>query len=435
MRIAFAALSFLVIGFSAAFADDLSGTWTGYWVKDHDPLPVTVTFANAGGSFTGKFDSDALQVADIPFSAVGDNSGNVHFELKGDQTTTEFDGTLAGNVIKGVFTEGARKGAFILDRATSPAPVFATRDVSFADNGTKLAGTLLLPTTPGKHPAILFLQGSGPEGRWANRWLAQKFVDAGFVALIFDKRGVGQSGGDWQKADFDALASDAVAGVRFLQIQPEVDTKLVGIYGHSQGGTIVPLVADDAGNLAFVIASAAGGLPPADVERYSIENNIGYSTLPADEKIAAKAYIDALIGAAYRGEDRTTLDALAEADKVQNWYFDPPPPESFYWNFSRRIASFDPSRAWRKVKTPVLLVYGLKDERVPPKQSAAAIGRALKVGHNDKVMVRYFPQADHTFTVVNPAKTGGWPQHQLDFASFLVNWARQQVRANPASPR
>lgn len=124
MRIAFAAFSFLVLWLGAAFSDDLSGTWSGYWVKDHDPLPVTVTFATAGGSFTGKLDSDALQVAGIPLSAVNESGGNIHFELKGDQTTTEFDGALTGNVIKGVFTEGAKKGAFILDRANSSAPFF-----------------------------------------------------------------------------------------------------------------------------------------------------------------------------------------------------------------------------------------------------------------------------------------------------------------------
>lgn len=433
MRIALAILSFALFGFSAAFAENLSGAWTGYWVKDHDPLPVTVTFVTSGNSFTGHFDSDALQVAGIPFSAVNESGDKVRIELKGDQTTTVFDGTLANGAIKGTFTDGTKRGAFILNRAALAPPAIATRDVTFADSDVKLAGTLLLPSTAGKHPAILFLQGSGPEGRWANRWLAQKFVGAGFVALIFDKRGVGQSTGDWQKVGFDALADDGAAGVRFLQTQPEVDPKLVGIYGHSQGGTITPLVANKAGDLAFIIASAAGGISPAEVERYSIENNIGVPTLPADQQAAAKAYVDTFIGVAYRGEDRGKLDALAEADKSQSWYFDPPPPDNSYWAMSRQISGFDPARAWRKVKAPVLLVYGLKDERVPPRQSASAIDKALKIGHDEKAMTRFFPQADHTFALVSPAKTGGWPQHQPDYASLLVNWARQQVRG-PSTP-
>ena len=79
-----------------------------------------------------------------------------------------------------------------------------------------LAGTLVLPATPGKHPAIACLHGSGPEARWANHYLAQKFAEHGIVALIYDKRGVGESSGDWQKATFAELADDAAAGIRFF---------------------------------------------------------------------------------------------------------------------------------------------------------------------------------------------------------------------------
>lgn len=42
-----------------------------------------------------------------------------------------------------------------------------------------LAGTLLIPATRGTHGAVVFLQGSGPEGRWASHYLAQKFAEAG----------------------------------------------------------------------------------------------------------------------------------------------------------------------------------------------------------------------------------------------------------------
>ncbi|HEY5336866.1 MAG TPA: alpha/beta fold hydrolase [Rhizomicrobium sp.] len=431
MRMAFAALSLALFGISIAYADDLSGTWTGYWVKDHDPLPVTVTLDASGSGFTGHFDSDAIQVAGIPCSVVREDGDKIHLEVKGDQTTTTFDGVLAGGAIKGTFTEGTKRGAFILNRAATPPPAVATRDVTFTDGDAKLAGTLLLPSTPGKHPAILFLQGSGPEGRWANHWLAQKFAQAGFVALIYDKRGVGQSTGDWKIAGFDTLAADAVAGIRMLQSQPEVDPKRVGIYGHSQGGTIAPMVAAKAGDLGFVIASAAGGIAPADVELYSVENSAGVSKLPTDQQIAAKAYIEALIGVAYRGEDRATLDALAEADKSQPWYFDPPPPGNFYWALSRQIAGFNPSRWWRQVHAPVLLVYGAHDERVPPKTDLTAIRSALKAGHNEHFMSIVFPGSNHIFTVVDPAKTTGWPKREPSYAATLIDWARQQVRPQP----
>src|ERR1700761_2789217 len=105
MRSVLAFLGFALLGISAALADDLSGTWTGYWVKDHDPLPVTVTLAASGNGFSGHFDSDAIQVAGIPFSAVSETGDKVHLEVKGDEGTSVFDGTLANATIKGTFTE------------------------------------------------------------------------------------------------------------------------------------------------------------------------------------------------------------------------------------------------------------------------------------------------------------------------------------------
>jgi uncharacterized protein len=272
------------------------------------------------------------------------------------------------------------------------------------------------------------MHGSGPEGRWANRWLAQQLARAGFVALIYDKRGVGSSSGAWRTAGFDALAADAVAGVRFVQSLPEVDRNRVGIYGHSQGGTLAPLVAIAAPDLRFVIASAAGGVAPADVEEYSVGNAIGIAKLPAADQADARAFVQALVAVAYRGKPRGSLDALAARDHAKPWYFTPPPPSDSYWALSKLIAAFDPARAWQQVHASVLLVYGAHDERVPPDASMRSIEAALHAGGNERVTAILFPHADHTFGVVDPPTTRGWPKREPSYAQTLIAWARSAVR-------
>ncbi len=419
-------LCVFIITMTVASAADLAGGWKGTWTRNGDALPVTMTFAKADDVCSGAFDSDTLQVVGIPLSDVSDTNGRVHFQTKGDQSTTVFDGEITGNTMSGTFTEGSSKGTFELVRAKLPAVDVRTRDVTFKDNEVTLAGTLLLPTTPGKHPAILFLQGSGPEGRWANHYLAQKFAERGVVALIYDKRGVGQSTGDWQKVGFEALANDAVAGILFLRSQPEVDATRVGIYGHSQGGTIAPLVAARAGDLRFVIASAAGGVDPADVETYSVENSIGTAKLPPAERADAQSYVRELIDVAFRGKNRAALDAMVAKFKNRSWYFPPPPPDNYYWLLSKKIATFSPAEYWRQVKCSVLLVYGAHDERVPPRESAETIEAALKSEGNGNVTLRMYPNADHTFTIVDPPQKGGWPKHEPGYADVLVNWVLAQ---------
>ena len=407
-------------------AKDITGGWKGTWTKDSEGLPVTMTFEKAGDSYSGTFDSDALQVAGIPLGDVRDVAGRIHFQIKGDQNTTVFDGKITGDVMSGQFTDGSNKGNFELTRVVYPAAKIPMREAKFRNHDVTLAGTLLLPTTPGKHSAVVFLHGSGPEGRWANHYLAQKLAKGGIVALIYDKRGVGESTGEWQKASFDELADDAEAGIRFLQLQPEVDAARVGIYGHSQGGTIAPMVGVRCRDLHFIVATAAGGIDPAEVETYSVENSIGVAMLPTAERADAEGYVHTLIDVAYRGKDRVALDMIAVKFASRDWYFAPPPPDNYYWLISKQMAAFRPAEYWRQIKGPVLLVYGAHDERVPPRESAHAIQSALESTGNRNVTLKMYPDADHTFTIVNPPHTGGWPKHVPDYADVIVNWILAQ---------
>jgi len=411
---------------SIASAATLEGTWIGTWTKNGDALPVTMYFANTSGAWYGSFDSDALQVSLVPLEDVRPSSSSVHWLLKGDSSSMAFDGALNGDRLTGTFKENHTTGSFSLKRSLEARTPLSASDVTFRSGAVTLAGSLIAPQGKGPFRAVLFLQGSGPEGRWANRYLAERFARAGFAALIFDKRGVGQSTGDWHAASFDDLASDAVAGIRFLQSQPGIDGHRIGIYGHSQGGTLAPLVAVKAGDLAFVIASAAGGIDPAEMEEYSVGNSIGIASLPASEQPDARAFVHAIVDVAYRGKARGELDALAAKFKTRSWYFDPPPPDDSYWTLSRNIARFDPPTYWRQVKAPVLLLYGTKDERVPPQRDANAVASALKAGGNTNLTLRMFEGADHTFAL--PSAGNGWAKHVPDYAGTLTAWTKSAVR-------
>jgi dipeptidyl aminopeptidase/acylaminoacyl peptidase len=129
-----------------------------------------------------------------------------------------------------------------------------------------------------------------------------------------------------------------------------------------------------------------------------------------------------LIDVAYRSKDDGSLDAMSVRFKNRAWYFAPPPPDNYYWLFSKQVATFRPAQYWRRIKVPVLLVYGAHDERVPPRESVSAIQAALKAGGNGNVTVKMYSHADHTFTIVDPPHKGGWPKHEPDYADVLVNW-------------
>jgi dienelactone hydrolase len=82
------------------------------------------------------------------------------------------------------------------------------------------------------------------------RGIANGMLQRGYATLCYDKRGVGDSTGDYvnigitgSEERFSLLASDMEAGVRFLRARPDIDARRVGLMGPSQAGWIIPIAA------------------------------------------------------------------------------------------------------------------------------------------------------------------------------------------------
>ena len=224
--------------------------------------PGDLRLRTDAGAVTGRFTSETQRAIEYPLDNVVYSSSTIHWEL-GDSAPVVFDGVVSAQGISGTFQDGNELGTFSLQPVELVPPPYRREDITFRNGDVVLAGTLLRPRTPGSHPGIVFLHGSGPESRWGSSFfLADRFARAGVAALVFDKRGVGQSTGDWTTIDYQELAEDYMSAVRFLQQQSGVSPTRVGVYGHSQGGTISPLIASRPGAVAVVIAAAAIGTGP-----------------------------------------------------------------------------------------------------------------------------------------------------------------------------
>jgi len=402
----------------------LAGTWTGDWVRAGERLQVVFHFSQDTNGWSGSFDSDQLRVVGIPLSDVRVRRPAVTWKIAGDETTTNFAGELHANRLTGKFEDNGVEGTFAFQRAAREEQQ-EEREVTFRSGNITLAGSVLLPKNGRRKAAgVVFLHGSGAEGRWASRYLATRFARAGFAALIWDKRGVGKSQGDWRIATLDDLAADAVAAIDELRSIPEVDAGRVGIHGHSQGGTLAPLIATRAPRVAFIIGSSASGLSAEEVEIYSVENSIDLASLSLQEATAARDYIRLLVTTAYRGLPHEPLLKRWQDVKGKPWAIEPPPESDSWWSWSPQWAQYDPLRYWREVHVPVLLVYGANDQRVPARSSAAAITNALTNGVATSVAVKIFPDADHTLRL----KSRVWPATPHGYPDVLIDWAQQALK-------
>ena len=135
---------------------------------------------------------------------------------------------------------------------TAPSPAFVQSSGFFTNGHVQLSYQLDVPARSGPVGAVVFGHGSGMATKNSCRafGLADGFLSRGYATLCFDKRGVGQSTGQYipaipqnSVAVFEDLASDIAAGVEFLRSRPEIDRNRIGLAGGSQAGWIVPLAA------------------------------------------------------------------------------------------------------------------------------------------------------------------------------------------------
>lgn len=415
--------------------DPALGSWQGSWARSGDTLLVTLDVqpGEAPNRYRASFSSDRLRVAGIPFASAERDGCLMRLTLRGDATTLVFEGTLKADSITGTFTEAGAAGTFALRRAPIGSSAIREEEVQFSNGAVRLSGTLILPSSPPPYPAIVMAHGSGAEGRWANRFLANRFAQAGVAALIFDKRGVGQSSGDWQSAGFEDLAADAASGVAMLRARNDIRARSIGLFGHSQGATILPLVAAAAGDVAFLIASAASGVATDSAERFSLRNAVGYSTLAPAEAAQANRYVESVVAVAYHGAARGQLDSLAGALAQKPWFFALPAPESHYWTFSRRIAGYDARSHWMNVQAPVMLLYGSADQRVPAEASVHAIRGALAAARRDPPTVCIYAGADHTERVRRAGDV--WPRNAAGYLEDLITWVRHTAGVDQRTGR
>lgn len=134
---------------------------------------------------------------------------------------------------------------------------YAIEDISFVNHKVTLSGSIVFPTVQKPHSAVVFVHGSGKQTR--NFHWAKRFASEGIAALVYDKRGVGRSGGDYESKqsvseyNIRLLAGDAIAALNFLQKHSKTRGLSLGLTGISQAGWIVPLAAEKSNNVDFMV--------------------------------------------------------------------------------------------------------------------------------------------------------------------------------------
>jgi len=274
-----------------------------------------------------------------------------------------------------------------------------TESVEVRNGDVVLRGELLVPATSTRHPAIVLAHGSGPATRHAGMWNVF-FLRLGMAVLSLDKRGAGESTGNWRAASMDDLASDWLAGVTFLKSRSDIDSKRIGVHGSSQGGWTAPLMGARSSDIAFMIVRAGSGTNIADTILHEIEWGAREKGLPEPEISEGIAAARVAMAMMARGASTDEYDAAMKPYRSRDSWPDNFPliderPRGQNW--IRLNAAYDSVDSVRKIHVPILWFLADNDHNVPTAISAPRLRHAFDDAGNHDATLIVLKNAAHGF--------------------------------------
>lgn len=430
--------------YAAALAADLTGRWDGIIGPGQLNLEFIVVFTedNAGEL---SIPVQGLLNHDIGVADVANNS--VTFPLPGVPGNALFTGVLDGETIAGTFSQSGMEFDFHMTRTdasavagpsrpqepTGPFPYTAT-DVTVTSGDTELAGTITVPES-GASVGVLLINGSGPQNRNSELYghkpflvLADHLTRAGYAVARFDDRGVGGSSGEDAQATYEDLVADAVVQTQALVEHAGVER--VVVIGHSQGGYLAPVVAQEVPYVAGVVMLAGPAVSGADV---LVRQNELF--IEADAPAAPRAVVQGAIDQQLRFLQPLIAYVINEEYEAANAHIDeyvrasvaqlPPasaPSEEVLAELieaqqagivspvMRSFLMFDPAVYLQTLTLPVFAVYGGLDLQVEAAQSEGVLANLLAEAGNDDVTITVFAHINH---LLQPAVTGTIGEYPL----------------------
>jgi hypothetical protein len=419
--------------------DDFQGHWEGNTETPGGPLPIRIDLARQDTTWTGTWDSPAQNVTGLPMTDIRISGSELQFAGKDIPGNPVWKGKLEGGTITGTLSQSGIHMPFLFSREKmvpparpqEPKPPFPyqAEEVSYNDGDIKLAGTLTIPKGKGPFPAALLITGSGPENRDEELFghkpfliLADGLTRAGIAVLRVDDRGVGGSSGGTTHPTSADLAQDVLQGVAYLHGRPEVDSRKIGLIGHSEGGLIGPIAASQSTGVAFVVLLAGPGVPGDEIISRQTELILRASGMKGD---SLRVFLDqqhrmhqlirsgadssrirdfVMSEALAQMDDATKAAALAPEKKaeIEQGVNQQTAVMSSPWY--RYFITTDPRPFLRRLTVPVLALGGELDLQVDPDQNLPEIKKALEEGGNKDVTVTKLPGLNHLFQKATTGK-------------------------------
>tara|TARA_R110002051_G_scaffold188453_1_gene257851 strand:+ start:3410 stop:4777 length:1368 start_codon:yes stop_codon:yes gene_type:complete len=418
-------------------AQNISGVWHGKAkTPDHKEILFVFLFEKNKESYKSTMAVPAFNVSGIKPKTTTFKNGkliidgtNVGMKYEGifDETTQQIKGsyTEGGSVLTLVLKKGNPEMAKMNrpQEPIKPYPYFEEQ-VAFENTeaGIKLSGTFTRPTRKGKYPVVILISGSGRHDRDAAipthkpfLVLSDYLTRQGIAVLRYDDRGFKESTGDFSKATTADFAKDVLSAVHYLKSRNDIDVKHIGLIGHSEGGIIAPMVANQTSDISFIVTLAATGILGSEV---AVMQSKSLRSFPVQDEVSFEQNVRESIKIASSNDDiskkrkvltahntgylKPILKSLGAPDENISAFIEKE-TESVLKPWNTYFFNYNPADEFEKLSIPMLSLNGSKDTQVNATINQNAIRNALKKGENKNYKVIELENMNHLF---QECKTG-----------------------------
>jgi len=303
------------------------------------------------------------------YELVFDNSGSpLAMHLYGDNIGALVRLSVPGQGIE--FVRDDIAGSISRTRVTSNP---GDEAVIIPSTGFNLGATITRPANAAaKTPAVVLVGGADSDDRDGTLFnvpilanLAGAVSQAGFLAVRYDKRGSGQSGGRRESATISDLSDDLRSVVRWLSKRKDVDDKRIVVLGHGEGAWVALLAAARDKGIAGVVSidapSTTGAQLALEQQQHALDRLKATPAERAEKVELQKKVQDAVLTG--KGWEGLPPDLRKQADTP----------------WTQSVLSFNPAEVVEDVRQPMLFVHADLDRQIP----VSHVDRLVQLARNE----------------------------------------------------
>ena len=355
----------------------------------------------------------------IPLQQISVVEDSINFKLQSDYYTYTFKNKWVENneKLQGSLTVDTITVNYSLEKELKNEQTLKSEDIVFKSNNFSINGTIWYPQKSNGN-ALVIVTSSGNADRSSSRAEAILFAQKGYTTFHYDKRGTGISEGDWTSSTIEELSFDDIYAINYFSNKTHIPISKIGIKGSSQGASKVPYILNKLPELNYGIVVSCPGvtLLESDLNYWKNSNSHDIGD-KIDEAVKLQGDVFRFIAGTL---SKTDLEKLIKSKQDKVWFKNIWIPNLDEVKIDKKLL-YSPIPYFKKVKQPILIVQGTKDNIIPI-ESSEIIAEALKKANNNNFEVHFLKGASHAMNNVDESDFPYWSKLHSNYIETLDKW-------------